>query len=63
MFFSAFSKNAGRAESVLEQTGLSDYLLKPMSSIPTNVNPIDYTQVLEKLHAMRKDSFKYLSEI
>lgn len=62
-FLASFSKNAGRAESILQQLDLSEYLIPPMESIPAVVRSIDYKKVMEKMGKIRETSIEYLSTL
>jgi len=62
-FFTSFNSNAGRAESLLNLLGIKGRLLPPQSSIPDDVNPIDYTIVRGKLKVLQEGSMKFLTEI
>lgn len=59
-FFASFSRNSGRAESLLSSLELSEYLLPPLSEIPKDIKTINYTEVNNKLQALREDSINYL---
>ena len=59
-FFASFSYNSGRAESLLLQLDLIQYLLKKKSIIPLEYKEIDYRMVDCKLAKMREKSYKYL---
>lgn len=61
-FLASFSRNAGRADSILRQLGLDDYLLPPMSELPHDIRPIAYGLVEGNLEKMREMSMKYLIE-
>lgn len=60
-FLASFSKNSNRAESILQQLGLSEYLIPPMSAIPATVRPIDYAKVMGKIEELKKASVEYLA--
>lgn len=59
-FYASFSKNSGRAESILSALGLQEYLLKPQSLIPNDFKAIDYNIVSEKMDVLRVESLNYL---
>lgn len=59
-FFTSFNRNSGRAQSLLDQLGLLERLLPPKTSIPDNVNPIDYVEVKSKLKMLKEESLKFL---
>ena len=61
-FWASFSKNEGRAKSILEQLGISERLLPPMSQIPCTCHPIDYLNVMERLNLLQQESVTYLSD-
>ena len=60
-FFASFIHNSGRAESLLSTAGLNDRLLLPKSSIPNDVNKIDFSQVNEALRVMAASSIENLN--
>lgn len=62
-FLASFSRNSNRAESILQQLGLSEYLIPPMAAIPTDVKPIDYNNVMERMERMRIVSMEYLTSL
>ena len=62
-FFAAFSRNAGRASSLLAELGLSDHMLSPLSTVPTDIPPIDYAAVHDKLAVLRQESLTYLRSV
>lgn len=61
-FFASFIRNSGRAESLLSLTGINDRLLLPKSSIPRNVNKIDFSQVSGALGLMATSSIENLKK-
>lgn len=61
-FYASFGSNAGRAQSLLEKLELKDRLLEPMSHIPENGKPINYSEVDKRLNFWRKDSLQYLAD-
>ena len=62
-FYAAYSKNASRAESILEALGLRDRLLKPMGKIPEHSVAIDYKEVNKRMIDLRKSSLEFLKSI
>lgn len=60
-FFTSFTANSGRAESLLNQLGIKGRLLPPKSSIPQDETPIDYNTVRSKLETYRKEAFNFLT--
>ena len=61
-FYASFNRNPGRAESILSQLDLVQYLLKPQSVIPLDYKEIDYHIVENKLSIMIEKSYKYLQD-
>lgn len=61
-FWASFSKNEGRAKSILEQLGISERLLPPMSQIPHIYHPIDYPNVMKRLNLLQQESIAYLKD-
>ena len=61
-FFASYTKNTGRAKSLLYQLGLSQYLLEQQSTIPLDYKEIDYDIVDYKLSKMRVKSYEYLHD-
>lgn len=61
--FASFKSNAGRAESLLNQLGMSDRLINPKSPIPDNLPFVNYKEVRRKIVSLRCDSLCYLNEI
>lgn len=61
-FWASFSKNEGRAKSILEQLGISERLLPPMSKMPRACHPIDYLTVMERLNQLQQESVAYLGD-
>lgn len=62
-FWASFSKNAGRAESILGQLGISERLLAPMAQIPPRCLPIDYAGVSRKLDVLKEKSMAFLMRL
>lgn len=62
-FLASFSRNSNRAESILQQLGLSEYLIPPMAAIPTDMKPIDYNNVMERMERMKRVSMEYLMSL
>lgn len=62
-FYAAFSKNSGRAASLLSELNLSNRLLEPMSHIPQNECAIDFAKVDEIIKNKRRPSIEYLEKI
>lgn len=62
-FFASFSKNSGRAASILSSLDMSQRLLLPNSDIPADIKKIDYDIVEEKLQDYRCDSLNYLQKL
>lgn len=63
LFLVSFSRNSNRAESLLLQLGLSEYLIPPMSALPEAIKQIDYEKVMEKLEILKKTSMDYIANI
>lgn len=61
--YAAFKKNSGRAESLLEQLGISERLLQPMSMIPADDMPIDYSALTDRMKELRSSSIQYLQDL
>lgn len=61
-FLASFALNAGRAESILQQLGLSDRLAKPMGELSIDNYTIDYKAVKERLKAMRTESIQFIAD-
>lgn len=61
-FYASFKRNSGRAESLLSQLSLIQYLLEPQSAIPLDYKEIDYHLVDNKISQMREKAYKYLRE-
>lgn len=60
-FYASFSKNSGRAESLLVALNLKSYLLPAQSQIPTiPYKKIDYIKVYNNMSTYRINSIKYL---
>ena len=59
-FLASFSRNAGRAESILQQLGLSFCLIPPMVKIPHKIKSIDFCSVEKKLNTIKEQSVQYL---
>lgn len=63
-FYAAFSIGGSRAMSILMQLGLEEYLLNPMSQIPSNDKQIDYSNnVVKKIQELSCCSIKYLKNL
>lgn len=62
-FYAAFKKNSGRAESLLAQLGISERLLQPMSMIPADDMPIDYSALTDRMKELRSSSIQYLQDL
>lgn len=62
-FWASFSKNASRAKSLLEQLGLNDRLLSPMTKISHMYLPINYVAVDGRLKNLQRESLNFLKEI
>ena len=62
-FYAAFKKNSGRAESLLAQLGISVRLLQPMSMIPADDMPIDYSALTDRMKELRSSSIQYLQDL
>lgn len=62
-FYVAFSKNQGRAKSLLSDLHLSERLLEPKAPIPQSENLIDFSKVEDILESKRKPSLEYLEKI
>ena len=61
-FYASFKKNSGRAESLLSQLGVNQYLLEQQSAIPTDYKEIDFQMVEYRISKMREKSYKYLQD-
>ncbi len=59
-FYASFARNSGRAKSLLDNLGLSDYLLPPMSDLPFSFANINYSKVGNKLSLYREKSLSYI---
>lgn len=62
-FYASFSKNAGRAQSLLSAINQLDKLLLPKSDFPGEYSSINYDEVEILLSNYRDDSLKYLQEL
>lgn len=62
-FYASFRINSGRAQSLLQELGLLDYLLTPHSKIPSDYHPINFSTIMLKLDQLRKSSMRYLIDI
>ena len=62
-FYASFSKNAGRAVSLLSMLKLSEKLLAPYSEIPKEYSKIDYWYVEKQLVENRLYSLNYLKRL
>lgn len=62
-FYASFSKNSGRAASLLASLDMSQRLLLPNSDIPADIIKIDYDIVEEKLQDYRRNSLNYLRKL
>lgn len=58
-FYASFTKNEGRAKSLLQQCRLDDHLLVPKSAIPS-ADSIDYLNVDSVLDKLRRESIANL---
>lgn len=61
-FYTSFSSNGGRANSILEITGLRDRMLQPMVKTIPELVDIDYTSVKKCLSPLRLNSIDYLNQ-
>ena len=61
-FYASFTKNSGRAISLLHQCGLENCFLTPQSVIPSDDKSIDYSNVDLVLAKLRKKSLTSLEE-
>ena len=61
-FFTSFTSNAGRAESILKITGLENRMLQPMQDTIPELENIDYIFVEKKLSTLKGFSFRYLNQ-
>ena len=61
-FFTSFTSNAGRAESILKITGLENRMLKPLQDTIPELEMIDYTIVDNKLSSLKASSLSYLKQ-
>lgn len=61
-FFSAFSSNGGRAESLLNALSLSNYLLTPRQKIGGGVPKIDWQIVNERLDNCKHSSIHFIRD-
>ncbi len=59
-FLASFTKNSGRAASLLADLDLSDRLISPKVALPAQLNEIDYTPIDSKLSLMREASYNSL---
>lgn len=59
-FYASFSRNSGRAQSILALLNLTDKLLSPMSMIPINYSFFDYSKVDSIMQEMRNDSMNFI---
>ena len=62
-FYASFSRNAGRAQSLLSAINQLDKLLPPKSDISEKYASINYDEVEILLNNYRNDSLKYLQEL
>lgn len=62
-FFASYTKNSGRAESLLNILGLSHRLLTPSGTLFEVVDDIDYNLVDKKLEVLREPSLNYLKNL
>lgn len=58
--FASFTKNEGRARSLLSALEIEERLLPAKSPIPTGIKDIDYVKVTKKLKEERDNSLNYL---
>ncbi len=61
-FYASFNRNSVRAESLLSQLGLSQYLLEQQSVIPLDYKEFNYSMIENKISKMRERSYKYLQD-
>lgn len=62
-FYASFSRNVGRAKSLLSDLHLSERLLEPKAPIPQSECLIDFSKVDDILKSKRKPSLDYLEKI
>lgn len=61
-FFTSFTSNAGRAESILKITGLESRMLTPLQETIPELENIDYIIVDNKLSPLKESSLHYLKQ-
>lgn len=61
--FVSFKTNSSRVKSLLESLGIIDRFLEPSSTIPSDVQSINYNSVNMKLQQLREFSFNYLRSL
>lgn len=62
-FYAAFRNNAGRAKSLLQQIGLNDRLLTPLSKIPNKQEYINFKEINLVLDEFRQNSVQYFEKV
>lgn len=62
-FLASFVRNSGRASSLLDSIGLSDYLISPHLKIIPDLELVNYQQINMKIDKLRKTSLNNLSNM
>lgn len=62
-FYASFSKNPGRASSLLAMLNLSDRLLVPLSDLPIDNKRIDYNKIESILSNYRGTSYSFIQNL